>query len=70
MKQLNANDVDLDAMLADMNELTNLLYEICAYYRLSKESGELDYEVFTKWVVVQAGRLYIKLVLQRDAGQA
>jgi hypothetical protein len=70
MKQLNPQDVDLDAMLADMNELTNLLYEICAHYRLGKESGELDYEDFTKWVVVQAGRLYIKLVLQRDAGQA
>ena len=62
---MQSNDVE---MIDQDEEIFDFLQEICARYHLGRQSAQFDQKAFIDWVVVQAGMLYIRYVLQPQGG--
>lgn len=56
------NEVEV---IMDCEELHGFLKQICEYHRVAHKSTLFNERDFMNWVVVRAGQLYIKYVLER-----
>jgi len=59
------NEVEV---VIDSKELFDFLEEICEYYRIGSQSPLFNERDFINWVVVRAGQLYIKYLLEPESG--
>ena len=55
-------------VIIDSEELFEFLGQICSYYHTGKQSPYFSERDFVIWVVVRAGELYVKHVLEPQSG--
>ena len=51
------------------DEAFAFMEELCLRFHLEKNSGKFDPKAFSDWVVVEAGMLFIRHILQPDSAQ-
>jgi hypothetical protein len=55
-------------VITDSEELFDFLGQICEYYHTGRQSPHFSEMDFVIWVVVRAGELYLKYVLEPQSG--
>jgi hypothetical protein len=55
-------------VITDSDELFEFLGQIGSYYHVGRQSAHFSERDFIIWVVVRAGELYLKYVLEPESG--
>ena len=55
-------------VVVDSEELFDFPGQICKYYHLGRQNQNFIERDFVDWVVLRAGQLYIKYVLEPESG--